>query len=270
MFQSEPPRVIVKRRRTFESRRPSGNWKVAYADFVTAMMAFFMVMWILGLSDEDKMTISGYFNDPLGYSKTEPFTRNIVRSPGLPVTQGQVEDPKVDIVRRQRRDIVLVGKRISEAMGIRDNIGNPNLIHSGPSRELLEHVQVAQERDGLRIEFREAEQAIFFETGSSTLRVPAKELISRLAKSLKKENRTMFIEGHTDARPYSKDATYDNWDLSQDRANALRRELEKDGIPPRLFLGVNGYADRRLKLPNAPTDPANRRVSILLPVAKED
>lgn len=268
MFQTDPPKVIVKRRRNYEVRRSSGTWKVAYADFVTAMMSFFMVMWILGLSDDDKLTISGYFNDPLGYSKTEPFTRNIVRSPGLPVTQGQVEDPKVDIVRRQRRDIVLVGKRLSEAMGIRDNIGNPNLINSGPTQELLKNVQVSEDRDGLRVEFRESAEAVFFETGSASLREPAKELIAKVAAALKKENRTMYIEGHTDSMPYSDTSQYDNWDLSQDRANALRRELERDGIPSRLILGVNGFADRRLKLPQDPKNPANRRVSILLPVAQ--
>lgn len=269
MFQTEPPRVIVKRRRNREMRRSSGNWKVAYADFVTAMMAFFMVMWILGLSDEDKMTISGYFNDPLGYSKTEPFTRNIVKSPGSPVTAGHVEDPKVDIVNRQRRDIVLVGKRISEAMGINDTIGNPNLLKVGPKQpSLLQHVDVSDDRDGLRVEFRESSAPIFFETGSAALTEPAKNLIKKLATALIIEKRTMYIEGHTDSRPFTHKSSYDNWDLSQDRANALRRELEKNGVSPRLFLGVNGYADRRLRLPKDPANPANRRVSILLPVAK--
>lgn len=269
MFQSDPPRIIVKRRRVHEVRRSSAAWKVAYADFVTAMMAFFMVMWILGLSDQDRLTISGYFNDPLGYSKTEPFTRNIVRSPGLPVTQGIVEDPKADIVRMQRRDVVLVGKRISEAIGMNAQVGNPNLVLTGPPKEMLQHVDVSNDRDGLRVEFREGEQSVFFETGSAKLTAPAKELIAKLAEVLKKEKRTIYIEGHTDSTPYSKDAAYDNWDLSQDRANALRRELEKSGLSPRLFLGVNGYADRRLKLAQDPTNPANRRVSILLPVAQE-
>lgn len=267
MFHTEPPKVIVKRRRNFEIRRNSGTWKVAYADFVTAMMAFFMVMWILGLSDEDKMTISGYFNDPLGYAKTEPFTRNIVKSPGMPVTQGQVEDPRVEIVRRQRRDIVLVGKRLADSINTWD-VGNPNLVRPGPSRHILKHVEITDQKDGLRVEFREAESAVFFETGSSNLTKDAKLIIARLSKVLVKENHTMYIEGHTDARPYSKNAAYDNWDLSQDRANALRRELEANGIKPRLILGVNGYADRRLKLPADPVNPANRRVSILLPVAQ--
>lgn len=267
MFQTEPPRIIVKRRRTHEVRRSSGTWKVAYADFVTAMMSFFMVMWILGLSDEDKLTISGYFNDPLGYSKTEPFTRNIVKSPGSPVTQGHVEEPQVDIVRRQRHDIVLVGKRISEAMGIRDNIGNPNLVNAGVKTEVLKHVEVSDDRDGLRVEFRESSAPIFFETGSADLTVDAKKLIARLAPALIKEKRTMYIEGHTDSQPYATKGGYDNWDLSQDRANALRRELEKHGVSVRLFLGVNGYADRRLRLPKDPANPANRRVSILLPIA---
>jgi hypothetical protein len=149
VFHTEPPRVIVRRRRTPEVRRYSGTWKVAYADFVTAMMSFFMVMWILGLSDQDKMTISGYFNDPMGYSRTQPLTRNIVRFPGAAVTQGRVDTSKPDIVGKEQKDIVLVGHRISAAIKKDELIGNPYLHQPAEVENVMKYVQVVSEKDGL-------------------------------------------------------------------------------------------------------------------------
>ncbi|MEQ1822390.1 MAG: flagellar motor protein MotB [Fimbriimonadaceae bacterium] len=265
--------IIIKKKKAHGHAHHGGSWKVAYADFVTAMMAFFMVMWILGLSDEAKAEISGYFNDPFGYSKTAPLSRNIVKFPGAPVTSGRVKKQRADIEHNDKKAIIMIGDKIEKALGMgakKDEKGQK--VHPQPRSlsDLIEHIEIEVTPEGLRIELKEDKGSVFFETGSAALKPEAVQIIKTLAGVLGKVGRTMYIEGHTDARPYGSGASYDNWDLSQDRANTMRRALMGGGVKERYFLGVNGFASRRLKVPTDPLNPANRRVSILLPVSDED
>jgi chemotaxis protein MotB len=264
--------IIIKKKKAHGHAHHGGSWKVAYADFVTAMMAFFMVMWILGLSDEAKDQISGYFNDPFGYSKTTPLTRNIIKFPGVPVTGGRVARQKADLKTKDKQAIIMIGDKIEKALGIgkkNPKDGDKKEPQPRSLTELIKHIEIDVTPQGLRIELKEDKGSVFFETGSAKLKPEALVIINTLAGVLSEVGRTMYIEGHTDARPYGSGAAYDNWDLSQDRANAMRRALQSGSVNERLFLGVNGFANRRLKIPGDPLNPANRRVSILLPIADE-
>lgn len=258
--------IIIKKKKAHGHGHHGGSWKVAYADFVTAMMAFFMVMWILGLSDEAKAQISGYFNDPMGYSKTAPMSRNIVKFPGTPATGGKMADQRTNINKAQRLTIVYLYKKIHEE--IKNAIAKGLKGEGGKSvdiKHLAENLDVSITKEGLRIEFKESATPVFFESGSATIKPDGLVLIRRLATILAKSGRPMKVEGHTDSVPYAR-AGYDNWDLSGDRANAMRRALMSGGIPSSQFLTVAGYADTRLRDPDRPTHPSNRRVSILLPI----
>jgi len=258
--------IIIKKKKAHGHAHHGGSWKVAYADFVTAMMAFFMVMWILGLSDESKSQISGYFNDPMGYSKTQPMTRNIVKFPGTPVSGGTVQQQKTSLARKQKLTIVYLYKKLHEeikmalASGVKGEDGK--LVDV---KKLAENLDVSITKEGLRIEFKDGATPAFFESGSAEIRPEGRALILRLAKVLAASHRPMKVEGHTDAVPYARTG-YDNWDLSGDRANSMRRVLMAGGVTSKDFLGVAGYADTRLKDPNNPTSISNRRVSVLLPI----
>lgn len=258
--------IIIKKKKAHGHAHHGGSWKVAYADFVTAMMAFFMVMWILGLSDESKAQISGYFNDPLGYAKTAPMSRNIVKFPGTPITQaGTVKNQGVDIIRNNKKQVIMVMNKVMQALENAGKGGQQSNVGKGDLKKMLESVTVEMTPEGLRIEFREDKGAVFFESGSSILRPEARALVAQIAPILEDAGRPLKIEGHTDAVPYAR-RDYDNWDLSQDRANALRRQLMTGGVASNQFLSVAGYADTRLRNPDKPESSVNRRVAILLPM----
>lgn len=249
---SEHPQIIIRKKKSHGGHaHHGGSWKVAYADFVTAMMAFFMVMWIMGLSDSDKAQIQGYFNDPLGFMKNPPSSRTVISfkdtvpRPG----DGTSDTPH----EREKSDAQTDGKKLAEA------IAGVKGLH-----DLQENVEISLTHEGLQIEFRESAKIGFFESGSAILRPEAKKLIAHIAPNFAKSRSPICIAGHTDAKPYSSTA-YNNWDLSVARAAALRRELQADGVPPHQFKRIEGLADTQLRFPSRPYDPGNRRVTILLP-----
>jgi len=257
--------IIVKKKKAHAHAHHGGSWKVAYADFVTAMMAFFMVMWILGLSDESKAQISGYFNDPNGYSKTQPLTRNLVSFPGTPVAGGAVK-PHAQ-VKKQKLAITYIFKRMQQVLedAMKAGVKGPDgkLIQV---KDLASHLSMEITKEGLRIEFQESKTPVFFESGSAVIKPTALALLSKLSPILAKSGHAMKVEGHTDSVPYA-GRDYDNWDLSGDRANAMRRALMSGGVKSAQFLTVAGFADTRLRDADHPTSPVNRRVSVLLPIA---
>lgn len=257
--------VIIKKKKVHGGHgHHGGSWKVAYADFVTAMMAFFMVMWIMGLSDQTKAQIQGYFNDPMGFMKNQPRSKNIFNVKSFPSaspqrkqagapgagersggSESEVTAQAAEGAELERR----IGKAIAEA---------PNL------KALLKYIDFTITREGIRMEFVESTGSVFFESGSAKIRPEAKRLIKLITPVLKASGRGMIIEGHTDAKPYG-GKEYTNFELSSDRANALRRMFSYSGIPDNRFLGVRGMADRDLKNPLNPFDLKNRRVTVLLP-----
>lgn len=249
------PIIIKKKKGHGEHGHHGGSWKVAYADFVTAMMAFFMVMWIMGLSDSTRAQIQGYFNDPIGFDKTMQKSRAVINVNPVPPQGKKDTDITKEMSQEDRKDVSDIQKKFDRALESSDD----NSI-----KDLVKQVETTITNEGLQIEFVENTGAVFFESGSAVIRPEAAKLFAKVAAVLGKSGRKMIIEGHTDSTPYPS-ASYTNWDLSSDRALALRKLLVADGVSDKQVLQVRGYADTKLKRPDDPTHFSNRRVTVLLP-----
>jgi chemotaxis protein MotB len=252
MSDNQP--IIVKKKKVQAAGHHGGSWKVAYADFVTAMMAFFMVMWIMGMSAETRSMVAGYFNDPLGFMKNPPKSRSPFAIPGSPNPKpGTSQGPSDSKLAEEQRELKRVESEFKEALA-----GDVDL------QELSKHVDITLDEEGLRIELVESAGAVFFETGRAIIRPIALELVRRIGPVLAQAGRPLVVEGHTDGAPYAgKD--YTNLELSVDRASSLRRALTQAGVPLTQFQSVNGFGDKRLKNRADPTHFSNRRVTVLLP-----
>lgn len=230
-----------------------GSWKVAYADFVTAMMAFFLVMWIMGMEQNVRDMVQGYFNNPIGFRKAQSAGKNFMSVANSPTNMN------VDRV-------ILLSKEYqaqqfeAAADAIRDKLETtPDL------QRLSEQIEILVTDDGLRIELVEdADGETFFPFGSAELKPSALRILSVMAPELDALSNGVVIEGHTDAVPFGRPGL-SNWDLSTDRAHAARRALEKAGYGAGKVLEVRGYADRNPRIADDPFDPRNRRTSMLLP-----
>jgi chemotaxis protein MotB len=246
------PIVIKKVKKGGHGGHHGGSWKVAYADFVTAMMAFFMVMWIVGMEQNMKEAIEGYFSNPVGYKKGYSTGNNILSSGNSPA---QVKKPPIKMIVRasEEKEFSKTGERLKVAlMGARDRLGNAV-------------IEVAVTEQGLRIELMESDEGEnFFASGSAVMKPTLALALHLISSELRELNNTIVVEGHTDAAVFG-DGKYTNWELSADRANAARRVLEGAGIPAGRIGEVRGYADKRPRLADRPLAPQNRRISILLP-----
>jgi chemotaxis protein MotB len=253
--------IIIKKKKAHGHAHHGGSWKVAYADFVTAMMAFFMVMWIMGLSDQTKAQIAGYFNDPVAFLKVEPRSKNVLNLPGAPPTKGKSNGTGYDrIVQEDGKTLKKIQKQIEQAMSAEGKGGEKAGIDL---KAIAKDIDISVTREGLQIELVENKASVFFETGSAKVRPYAVELLHRITPVLARSGRRIMLEGHTDARKYPS-PNYTNWDLSTDRANSIRRLLEGDGIHENQVVQVRGYAATKLKNPD-PFHFSNRRVTLLLP-----
>ena len=230
----------VSRPRIFHLRSHGGAWKVAYADFVTALMALFIVLWMMSSSTAVKKSVSGYFRDPRGY------TQRLGAGPANSGEGLRVEARTVKDIREQLEQAL---RRMPEYQQIRNNI----------------HFSVTGE--GLRVDLLETEQGLFFLTASPDPTDAGKHLLQVLARELAPLENRLVIEGHTDARPFRNAAPssgYGNWELSTDRANAARRLLHEYGIRPEQVVEVRGFADQKQMVPQDPNDPRNRRISVVI------
>jgi chemotaxis protein MotB len=216
-----------------------GAWKVAYADFVTAMMSLFIVLWLLNSSEHVRKAVAGYFNDPLGHS-----TMNGAAAGG--------EDSNAPAT-KDNDNIEQLKDRVQKA-----------LMQAKDFKALSKQIEMTVTPEGLRIELLESKNGTFFDSGSANLNENGREILDMLAKQLAAVPNRLSIEGHTDSQPYSTSSTYGNWELSSDRANAARRILQETGVRPDQVSQVRGYADQRLRLPQNPLDPSNRRISLIV------
>lgn len=235
-----------------------GAWKVAYADFVTAMMAFFLVMWIIGLSQNIKEAIAAYFKDPVGFMKAVnegKLAFSIAPEGGAAKASEKELSELSEASEKQRME--QAKKEIEKVVE-----GVPEFKHLKP------YVQIQIVDEGLRIELMESSQSVFFMTGSAEVNPPARQLLSRIAKYLAKLPNRIVIEGHTDSRPFSRGGMT-NWELSVNRANSARRILEASGLRKGQIYEVRGYADNKLRVPNDPYHYSNRRISLLIAYSKQ-
>jgi chemotaxis protein MotB len=230
------PIVIVKKKGGHGGHH-GGAWKVAYADFVTAMMALFIVLWLMGSSEKVKKAVAGYFNDPQG---TANLMGTTMAGNGIEVTLNE-------------ENMKRLKEKLEEEIKAKKELG-----------KLAKQIEITITPEGLRIELLEAKNGTFYESGSARLSDNGQELLELLAAELKTLPNTLLIEGHTDAAQYSTNANYSNWELSADRANAARRLMQCDGVRQDQVTQVRGYADQLLRVKDNPFDPSNRRISILV------
>jgi chemotaxis protein MotB len=229
--------IIVIKKKGGHAGHHGGAWKVAYADFVTAMMSLFIVLWLLNSTPQVKKAIAGYFNDPHGTA----------RQMGTDVL-GEGKTVVID-----KTNVEKLKESIKHAM-----------VEQKDLEKLKNQVELTMTPEGLRIELIEGKNGTFFQSGGSRLSPSGEELVSMLAGQLKTLPNHLFIEGHTDSQPYSGANGYSNWELSSDRANATRRLLQQDGVRPDQITQVRGFADQALRVPEDPLDPSNRRVSLIV------
>ncbi len=277
--QKEQPIIVKKKKGHGGHGHHGGAWKVAYADFVTAMMAFFIVMWILASSEETKMLITAYFDDPgafnfvTGEAKV-PIDLNLMmkqnkgkgKSNMMFDFSDELRDSVVSKLREKAiKDSIDAAERVQ---GIANKFGKywEELKLEKPDiKELLNSIKIEMTQEGLRIELIESSEDLFFEVGSANLKNNAVMILETIAQEIGKLPNPVEVEGHTDSRGYSSSSGYTNWDLSADRALSARRILTKDSY---LWDGqvskVTGFADRKLSNPENPFDVSNRRVSILI------
>jgi len=230
--------IIVIKKKAGHGGHHGGAWKVAYADFVTAMMSLFIVLWLMNSSDKVKKAVAGYFNDPRGTGKLLGTTVS-----GNGPSAEAVKNVSMEALKEKLEAQIAAKKELEK---------------------LSKQIEMTVTPEGLRIEMLEDKEGIFFESGGARLSGPGQELLSLLGGELKTLPNSLLIEGHTDAQPYASNAGYTNWELSADRANAARRLLQEDGVRQDQVTQVRGYADQMLRLKNNPYDPSNRRVSILV------
>ena len=245
--------IIVKKVKKGGHAHHGGSWKVAYADFVTAMMAFFMVMWILGMDQNVRKAIEGYFANPIGFKKgysagSSPISAG--SSPASVRSDAMKLMTKVDQTRHFEQASSGIRRRLT------------NMARAGG---LEAHVEIIVTSAGLRIELVEGEDGqTFFTLASADLKPEARLVLEAIGAELSALGNPVVVEGHTDAAQYG-GRVYSNWELSADRANAARRILEASGIPRERVQEVRGLADRHLRIPDDPYDARNRRISVFLP-----
>ncbi|HLN01914.1 MAG TPA: flagellar motor protein MotB [Bryobacteraceae bacterium] len=230
------PVIIIKKVQGHGGHH-GGAWKVAYADFVTAMMALFIVLWLLNTNQKVQKAVAAYFKDPSGNGKQLGSTM-AGTGDALSVSKG---------------DMGKLKEKIEQAMRQMPKFA-----------QMKDNVELTITNEGLRVELLESAKGMFFESGNARPTDNGEELLVRLAQELGSIPNPILIEGHTDATPYSGVRDYGNWELSADRANSARRIMEANALHPGQVKQVRGFADQRLRIPNEPTNPSNRRVSVII------
>ena len=236
MNEQVQPIIIIKKKGGHGGHH-GGAWKVAYADFVTAMMALFIVLWLLNSTPQVKEAVGAYFTDPSGSGKLRGSS-SVGSGEALSVNKDNMENLK---------------EKLEQA-----------LKQSPDFEKLKDNIKMSVTGDGLRVELLESDNGMFFQSGSPAPSAAGGELIEKLAQELGQLPNDLLIEGHTDAKPFGTNAAYTNWELSSDRANSARRLMEKSGLRLGQVVQVRGFADHSLRDPADPNAAANRRVSVIV------
>lgn len=267
--------IIIKRVKKGGHAAHGGAWKIAYADFVTAMMAFFLLMWLLGSTAQGELQgIASYFNTPvkvslMGGSGTGN-SNSILPGGGrdLSAKMGQMDSgdaeraaklmgaqmARADQARRDEMRIEALQRKLASVIA-----NNPSLA------EYASQIQLDKTPDGLHIQIVDEQNRPMFDAGSALVKPYMRDILRAIGASLGDVENRIALAGHTDATPYgSGERGYSNWELSADRANASRRELTAGGLPPAHMLRVQGLAASRPFDELDPRAPANRRISIIV------
>ncbi|MCX6147957.1 MAG: OmpA family protein [Candidatus Kapabacteria bacterium] len=279
--------IIIKKINKGGHGAHGGAWKVAYADFVTAMMAFFIVMWILAASSDVKESVSAYFDTPGIFKYVEgktavPIEMGLKPIPGkklgeekgdgngekpeefLTLDKAQQDSLIKEITKQAIQDSIQTQKKLEETSEVLKELVKQVSIDNPDLKELINSIQFEFTDEGLKIEFVESKESLFFKSGSSELLPNAKKILLTFAKEIGKLSNSIEIEGHTDSKSYGNKNGYSNWELSADRANATRRALSSSGLWSGQVEGVKGFADQKHLIKENPFDERNRRVTLLV------
>jgi chemotaxis protein MotB len=248
MMKSAQPIIVIKKKRHAKHGHHGGAWKVAYADFVTAMMAFFLVMWLVNTSPQVKSNLASYFRDPGIFEKTSGG--GAMPGASLGALAGNSQQPPVAAARAALDE---AADHIREAL------------ESLPSFQMIkERVDIQLTAEGLRIEMLDVADESFFEVGSTELRAEAVDILGVITSNVRDLPNRIAIEGHTDGRPYPAGLNYSNWELSSGRANAARRVMENFGLQESHLEALHGYGSSKPRYPADPLDARNRRIAVVL------
>lgn len=278
------PVIIKRKKKGGHDAHHGGAWKVAYADFVTAMMAFFLLMWLINATTEDQKTgIADYFS-PASISRSSSGGGGMLAGQTLS-TEGALVDDRAPVAMTMEipappspesaRDDAGGGPDDEEALRqqaeaeeasfetaadrLRDSLSlNPEL------EELSRHVEIDETEEGLRIQLVDRAEGTMFPSGGTEPLPSTQELLGLVSNAVADMPNKLSIKGHTDGIAFSSANGYGNWELSSDRANASRRVLERTGLDSDRIAQVVGLADQDLLVPDDPSHPRNRRISIIL------
>ncbi len=234
---SSAARPIIIKKKGGHGGHHGGAWKVAYADFVTAMMALFIVLWLMNSSKQVQEAVGGYFKDPTGTAKKVGSAQSGAGE-NFTITKDNMPELKEQLQRAIRK--------------------------MNNFEQLKKQIEITVTAEGLRIELLESEAGTFFDSGSTHPNDSGKELLSMLAQQLENLPNTISIEGHTDSKAFAGNGSYSNWELSTDRANAARRLMQDNGVRGNQVSQVRGFADQSLRKKDDPEDASNRRITILV------
>lgn len=270
--------IIIKRVKKGGHAAHGGAWKIAYADFVTAMMAFFLLMWLLGSTTEgDKKGIADYFSAPLKVAllsggSGSGDSSHVIKGGGTDITRSGGQVKKGDIA-TTKSTINLAAMRAEQRAAEAAKLEQikkqmeAKLADSPKFGAIKNQIKMDMTPDGLRIQIVDDQNRPMFDSGSPVVKPYMRELLREIGAVLAELPNRLTLEGHTDAQAFSGDRDglgYGNWELSSDRANASRRELIAGGLPAEAILRVQGLASSVPFVPEEPLSPSNRRISIIV------
>ena len=278
----EQPIIIKKVKKYKRHEAHGGAWKVAYADFVTAMMALFIVLWILASSEQVKKSVEAFFNNPGAFNLVTgkpiggaEMNLQVVPQKGeggekekkpleIKFDQKELDTLNKEILEKARQDSARAANQVVQTGEVLKKYFQELQTQNPQLKEILQSLNIEITSEGLRIELLEDKESLFFKVGSAQLTPQAIEILKVLGKEIGKLPNNIVIEGHTDSRKYSGKSIYSNWELSTERANSARRVLAQSGLWDGQISQVVGFADTKLRNPQNPFDLVNRRVSILI------
>lgn len=270
---AEPPKpIIVKKITVVAGGHHGGAWKVAYADFVTAMMAFFLLLWILGATTEkQRKGIADYFTPTLVKNKDKSAGSaagllggsSLTDADNYPHAMGQTGTRTMTVPRDTTGGPKEGGSKAKRTARARQQV-EEKLKSTERLRKLARQVRLVDTTQGVRIDLVDDADFSMFRLGTTVLTPEASDLLAALGDALGPDTGGLTIRGHTDALPFNPGTVGNNWSLSAGRAEATRQALLRDGIGEDRFRRIEGVADKELLIPADPHDPRNRRISITL------
>jgi chemotaxis protein MotB len=234
---ADDDQIIIIKKKGGHGGSHGGAWKVAYADFVTAMMALFIVLWLMNSSKPVQEAVGGYFRDPNGTAQKTGTALGGAGDAG-PIKQADMSKLKDDLMKAM--------EKLTDF------------------EKLKKQIDMTVTPEGLRIELMESPDGTFFENGKAQPTASLQKILKVLSAETGKLPNLVSIEGHTDSKPFVSSELYSNWELSTDRANTARRLMESSGLRPNQVVQVRGYADQNLRKPDMPEDASNRRVTVVI------